>query len=82
MMHRTKLTEKGIMRKAFEKKRCETRLVRAGDGYADLEINHEWSIWQSAWLAAMRTKLDLHTNELRSVLTDEEIDFMRNIFRR
>lgn len=73
---------RGLAREAFEAAVAPSVLIRNGEGYLDTGINHDWEIWQLAWLAAHHYQsaspkgcLSIHE------LTEEELCFINSILR-
>ncbi|WP_339480635.1 hypothetical protein [Pseudomonas fluorescens] len=68
-------------RDAFEASLPHALLARAGDGYVNETVDHDWKVWQLAWLAAHQLQpLPPEKCVLKCELTKDEIEYIKNIF--
>ena len=70
------------VRDAFEASLPQALLDRAGEGYQDETVNHDWKVWQLAWLAAHQFQ-SLSPEEclMKCELTKDELEYIKSIFR-
>jgi hypothetical protein len=69
-------------RAKFESTQALDSLEPLEGGYANPFVNREWEIWQQAWESARQSEsLDLTTDNRDPVLSHQEMEFIKNLFK-
>ena len=70
------------MRENFESTQAPDNLEQFQDGYVNPSVHRDWEVWKRAWESRRQSELSAPAIvNLDSVLTPQEVEFVKNLFR-